>query len=127
MDHQGTNRKCRSMMLSVSRILAAAMLVFGVMSAVAALNLGDSQKGHMPVNWAGFYFSSTTAVAGVIALLFVEPQVRRGGSISLKVKIVCWAVGIFWLMIVLTAMIPVPLEKNFPHASLPVALISHAR
>jgi hypothetical protein len=64
-------------MLWIARVLAATMLVFGTMGAIAALNLGDSPKGHLPVNWPAFATSSVIALVGVSALFFIEPRIRR--------------------------------------------------
>jgi hypothetical protein len=64
-------------MLWIARVLAATMLVFGTMGAVAALNLGDSPKGNLPVNWPAFNTSLVMALVGIIALFFIEPRIRR--------------------------------------------------
>jgi hypothetical protein len=78
MDNQRISRASwNSVVLSVARVSAAIMLVFGAMGAIAALNLGESLKGHLPVNWPGFATSSAMTLAGIAALYFIEPRIRR--------------------------------------------------
>ena len=64
-------------MLRVARVVAATTLSFGVLGAFAALNLGDSPKKQLPVNWPAVISSSVMAIAGAVALVFIEPRVGR--------------------------------------------------
>lgn len=76
MDDQRTNR-AGSLVLWLARVVAATLLVFGAFGALASLNLGDSPKGNLPVNWPAFISSSVMAVVGGVVLLFIEPHFRR--------------------------------------------------
>ena len=78
MDDQRTDRTSWGRVtLSAAQLLAAIMLAFGIFGAIAALNLGDSPKGHLPINWPALITSSVMAVVGGVALLFIQPRLRR--------------------------------------------------
>jgi hypothetical protein len=65
-------------MLHIARVVAATMLVIGAFLAVTATNfLYDGMKGHLDPDWLVVAVSSGAAIAGLVALVFIEPRLRR--------------------------------------------------
>jgi hypothetical protein len=61
-----------SVRLHVVRVLAAAMLMWGTVFAVAETNyLYDGAKGHLYPDWPAVVVSSAVAIAGGMALFFI--------------------------------------------------------
>ena len=80
MDDQRTSRASwGSVILHAARVLSATMLVFGTFGAVAATNYlhDDSGKGHLNPNWSAVTVCSVMTLAGLAALVLIEPRIRR--------------------------------------------------